>query len=131
MYAILAARTDFSIGESILSVDKLIEESKATNAKAIMISDTMSVTALIDFTRKAQEAKIKSIIGVRIRLSDKCLRRIEKGDEKADLPCAYFLTLVARREEGLKAIFRLPTLSNDIDHFFMCSKLGLMNFIRS
>ena len=73
MYAILAARTDFSIGESILSVDKLIEESKATNAKAIMISDTMSVTALIDFTRKAQEAEIKPIIGVRIRLSDNCL----------------------------------------------------------
>lgn len=73
MYTILAARTDFSIGESILSVDKLIEEAKVTNAKAIMISDAMSVTALIDFTRKAQEAEIKSIIGVRIRLSDNCL----------------------------------------------------------
>lgn len=73
MYPILAARTDFSIGESILSVDKLIEEAKVTNAKAIMISDAMFVTALIDFTRKAQEAEIKPIIGVRIRHSDNCL----------------------------------------------------------
>lgn len=55
----------------------------------------------------------------------------KKGDEKADMPRAYFLTHVARTEEGLKAIFKLLTLVNDIDHFFMSPKLGLMNFIRS
>ena len=124
MYSILAARTDFSIGESILHVDKLIEEAKAVNAKAIMVNDTMSVTALIDFTRKAQEAKIKPIIGVRIRLSDDCLWRPEKGEKKADMPRTYFLTLVARTEEGLKAIFRLLTLGNDADHFYYVSKVG-------
>jgi len=124
MYAVLDARTDFSIGESILTVDKLIEEAKKTDAKAVMLNDTMSITAMIDFTRKAQKVEIKPIIGVRIRLSDDPLWRAAKGEKKSDMPQAYFLTLVARTESGLKAIFRLLTLGNDNDHFYYVAKVG-------
>ena len=124
MHSILAARTDFSLGESILRVDKLINEAKAVKAKAVMITDTMSVTAMIDFTRKAEKAEIKPIIGVRVRLTDEPFWRPEKGEKKSDMPRAYFLTLVARTEAGIKAIYRLLTIGNDIKHFYYVAKVG-------
>jgi len=130
MHSILAARTDFSLGESILTTEKLITEAQNQGAKAAMITDTMSVTAMINFTKQAKAVGIKPIIGVRLRLTDNPLWRPEKGEKKADMPKAHFLTLVARTKAGMQAIFRLLSLGADEAHFYYFAKLGFDEFYR-
>lgn len=130
MHSILAARTDFSLGESILSPEKLIEEAKAVGAKAVAITDTMSITGMIDFTNRAKKAEIKPVLGVRLRLTDDPTWRPAKGEKKKNMPPVYYLTAYVLSEQGLKTIYRLLTLSYDDDHFYYESKLGFEDLNR-
>lgn len=124
MYSILAAKTDFSLGESILSISKLVDEAKALGQTAVAVTDTMSVTSMIEFTNKAKKAEIKPIIGVRLRLTDNPTWRPAKGEKKKQMPPYYYLTAYALTEAGIKAIYRLLTLANSDDRFYYESKLG-------
>lgn len=123
MHSVLAARTDFSLGESILSPEKLVDEAKAVGAKAVAITDTMTVTGMIDFTNRAKKADIKPVIGVRLRFTDDPTWRPVKG-EKQKTPSVYFMTAYILSEEGLKAIYRLLTRSYDEDRFYYDNKLA-------
>lgn len=117
MHSILAARTDFSIGESILTTEYLIKHAVNAGAKAVAMTDTMSITGMIDFTNRAKKAELKPVIGCRLRLTDNPTWRPdkEKAEKKKDMPRAYYLTVYALTEIGMKAIFRLLTLANQDD----------------
>lgn len=125
MYTMLASRSDFSLGESIISAKSLVSEAQKVGQKAVAMTDTMSVTGMIDFSTKAKDAGIKPIIGARLRISENALWRPNKDlkETKKHMPKAYFLTFYARSERGLKALFRLLSLANDEDHFYYTSKL--------
>jgi DNA polymerase-3 subunit alpha len=139
MHAILAARSSFSIGESILDVADLVDQAKKAGATAVALTDTMSVTGLIDFTNRCKKAEIKPIIGVRLRLvDDPTWRKPKKGDPgyelKVKTPPEYYVTAYALTEVGLKAIYRLLTLANTEERFYNTAKLGfgdLMNELRA
>lgn len=122
MHSILAARTEFSIGESILSAERLVELAVEKGAKAVAMTDTMSITAMIDFTNRAKKAGVKPIIGCRLRLVDDPGWRKTKEDKKA--PPEYFATLYVLKEEGLRALFRLLTKANSEDRFYTVPKLS-------
>jgi DNA polymerase-3 subunit alpha len=135
MHAILAARTDFSLGESILKAEKLIDIAKTQGAKSVAITDTMSVTGMIDFTNRAKKADIKPVIGVRLRLSEDPTWRPEKGQKKKHMPPEHFLTAYVLTEEGLKCVYRLLSKANTGDtedaagnkvpgRFYYTAKLG-------
>ncbi|MGV1754793.1 DNA polymerase III subunit alpha [Agrobacterium sp. CG674] len=113
MHSILAARTDFSVGESILTTEFLVKHAVDAGAKAVAMTDTMSITGMVDFTNRSLKADLKPIIGVRLRLSDNPCWRPGPGEKKKDMPRFYFLTLYALTEPGMKAIFRLLTLANE------------------
>jgi DNA polymerase-3 subunit alpha len=123
MHSLLATRTTFSIGESILTIEKLIENGQRVEAKAIAITDTMSVTAMIDFTNKAKKAGIKPIVGCRLRLVDDVTLRKEKG-EKWKAPDEFFVTYYVLSEDGLKALFRLLTLANSESHYYYSPRIS-------
>lgn len=127
MHSILAARTDFSVGESILSPEKVVEAAVAAGEKVAAITDTMSVTGMIDFTNRAKKADIKPIIGVRLRLTDDPTWRPskDKGEKKKDMPPVYYATAYVLSEAGMKAIFRLLSLANTDERFYYEAKLGL------
>jgi DNA polymerase III subunit alpha len=122
MHTVLAAKSSFSIGESILSVDEVVEQAKAAGATAVALTDTMSVTALIDFSKACDKAGLKPIIGCRLRLVDDPSWRKTKEDKKARPE--YFLTWYVLSEHGLKALFKLLTLANSEERFYFTSKLG-------
>jgi DNA polymerase-3 subunit alpha len=124
MHSILAARTDFSVGESILTTKRLIKNAVEAGAKAVAMTDTMSVTSMIDFTNKAKAEGLKPVIGCRLRLTDNPTWRPGDGEKKKDMPRSYFLTVYALKEAGMKAIFRLLTLANSDDRFYYEAKLG-------
>jgi DNA polymerase-3 subunit alpha len=113
LHSILAARSNFSIGESILDIDGLIEAATAAGAKAVGLTDTMSITSMIDFSKKAKKAGLKPIIGCRLRLVDKPEWRKTKDDKKA--PQEYFVTYYVLSEKGLGILFKLLSLANTED----------------
>lgn len=126
MYSILAARTDFSIGESILQTEHLVEVAKATGEKAVAVTDTMTVTSMIDFTNRCKKAEIKPVIGVRLRLVNDHTWRADKTDKKNKKgQPIYHATAYVLSEKGLKAIFRLLTLANEEPRFYYVARLDL------
>lgn len=124
IHTVLAARSDFSVGESILDAKRLVAAAKAAGQTAVALTDTMSVTAMVNFTNAAKKEGIKPIIGTRLRLVDDPTWRPEKGQKKKDMPRDYFLTVYARTEAGMKAIYRLLTLGNSDERFYYVPKLG-------
>jgi DNA polymerase-3 subunit alpha len=124
MHSILAARTDFSVGESILTTEFLIKNAVEAGAKAVAMTDTMSVTGMIDFTNRAKKAELKPVIGCRLCLTDAPEWRPDTGQKKKDMPRYYYLTVYALTEAGMKAIFRLLTLANSEKRFYYEAKLG-------
>jgi DNA polymerase III subunit alpha len=123
VHPILAARSNFSIGESVLTVEKLVDDAKAAGAFAVALVDTMTVTGLVDFTNRAKKAEIKPIIGCRLRLVDNPTWRREKG-QKEKQPPEYFVTAYVLSEKGLQAIYRLLTLAYSEERFYYSAKLG-------
>lgn len=122
--SILAARTDFSIGESILQVKQLVEAAKSLGEKAVAMTDTMSVTGMIDFTNRCKKAELKPIIGVRLRLVDDHTWRADKTDKKNKKGHPhYYATAYVLSEKGLKAIFRLLSIANQEPRFYYVSRL--------
>jgi len=124
LHSILAARTDFSVGESIITTEQLVKNAVDAGAKAVAMADTMSVTGMIDFTNRAKKAGLKPIIGTRLRLVDDPDWRPGDGEKKKDMPRSYFLTVYALTEAGMKAIFRLLTKANSDERFYYEPKLG-------
>jgi DNA polymerase-3 subunit alpha len=125
MSSILAARSSFSIGESILTTERLIKEAKKVNATVVALTDDMSITGLVDFTRNAKKEGIKPIIGCRLRLvDDPSWRKAKKGEEKSATPPEFYLTWYVLSENGLKALYRLLTIAYSEDRFYFDAKLG-------
>jgi len=131
MHALLAARSNFSIGESILTIERLVEAAKKAGAKALALTDTMSITSMIDFTGRCQKAGIKPVIGCRLRLvDDHTWRKPPKKEGKVKAPLETFLTYYVLSETGLKALFRLLSLANDEHHFYFNSKLSFFDLYK-
>lgn len=123
VHSMLAVRSDFSIGESILDIDRIIAEAKRVGAKAVAVTDTMTISAVIDLTTKAKKAGIKPIIGCRLRLVDDPTWKKPKG-QKVKKPPFYFMTAYVLSEKGLQCLFRLLTLANSEERFYEVPRLG-------
>lgn len=124
METILAARSEFSLGEAILDTKYIVEQAKAVGATVAALTDTMTVSSMVNFTNDAVKAEIKPIIGVRVRVTDDPSWRPSAGEKKRHMPRAYFLSLYARTEEGMKAIYRLLSMGNREPYFYYEAKVG-------
>lgn len=126
MFTMLASRTDFSLGESIIPASGLVEQAQKVGQKAVAMTDTMSVTGMVEFSKSAAKAGVKPIIGVRLRISENATWRPNKDlkEKKKDMPKAFFLTFYVRSEAGLKALYRLLTLANEEPFFYYTAKLN-------
>jgi DNA polymerase III subunit alpha len=118
----LAARSDFSLGESILDAEAIIAEAKRVGENVVAITDTMSVTSMVDFTNRAKKAEIKPIIGCRLRLVDDVTWKKVRGVKGT--PPDYYLTWYVLSEKGLTALYKLLSRANAEDRFYMNAKIG-------
>lgn len=126
IHSVLAAQSDFSIGESILTIDRLVEDAKKAGAKAAALTDTMSVTGMIDFTNRCKKAELKPLIGARIRLVDDHKLRKVRGEKWRQ--SEWFVTYYALSEAGIMNLFKMLSLANDEDHFYFTAKLSVDEF---
>ncbi|MCX3035902.1 PHP domain-containing protein [Acinetobacter baumannii] len=53
----MSVQSDFSIGKSLLTVDKIVEAAKGLGYSSVAIVDDMSLHALVDFSNKASDSR--------------------------------------------------------------------------
>src|SRR5687767_15565603 len=84
-------RTNFSIGESILTAKVAVDRAKELGFTHIALADTMTVAGVIDLTTRAKKAGLEVIPGARLRV------RLDNG--------SYFGPAVyCRDEDAFKAL---------------------------
>lgn len=123
----LSVRSDFSIGESMLQIDKLIEAVKKAGYTGVALTDTMSIHGLVDFSNKAKAAEIKPIIGCRIRVvDDPTYRKPTKASGLAEKPNPSFMVKVyAINDDGIRSIMDVLSKSMTDDYFYYVARVGL------
>ena len=94
----LNLHSEFSLVDSILRIDPLIERTRALGMPAVAITDLANVFCMVRFYRAAVAAGIKPIIGVDLPL----------GSDSHDVPSGV-LTLLAMDDSGYRQLTRLLT----------------------
>ena len=108
--------TDFSIGQSLLTVDKLVSSCKAMGLEKIVVADDMTVSSLISLQRAAAEQGIKAMIGVKFRCYTDPTAKKKAGEKYENTYVA--LKIFARSEEGQKTIYKILTKANSEERYY-------------
>jgi DNA polymerase III alpha subunit len=120
IHPLLGVRTDLSLGESIISIDDLEAAATKAGAEVIGVCDTMSITSLIDGTKKAAKLNKQFLIGVRIRVIDQAVdaegNKVKECDE-------HFIKLFPVNDEGIRSIYRLLTRGFTEDRFYYYARV--------
>lgn len=109
--------TDFSIGQSLLTIPRLVETSKALGLEKVVIADDMTISSLISVQNAFKGTGIEAIVGTKFRCyADPTYRKA--AGEKAK-PNTYFaLKIFPKNENGLKTIFKILTRANSADRYY-------------
>ncbi|MCL2874688.1 MAG: DNA polymerase III subunit alpha [Betaproteobacteria bacterium] len=123
----LSARSDFSIGESMLQVGHLVEKAVELGYESVALVDTMSLHALVEFTNAAKKKGIKPIIGCRLRVyDDPTYRKPSKASGEKEKPNSfYMLKAWVTEEAGIKSLLKLLSRANSEECFYYHSRCGL------
>ena len=125
----LDVRTHFSLGESVVKIDELVEYAKANSYSSVAICDTMNISGMIDFSKKCVEAEIRPVVGVRLRLvADPKYRKPKLGEPVIDNR-EYYVKAFIKNDAGWHSIMRLLSLGLSEDYFYYRSRIGLSDLL--
>jgi DNA polymerase-3 subunit alpha len=123
----LSVRSDFSIGESLLQLDHIIEKAKEFGYESVALVDTMSLHGMVDFSNKAKKAGIKPIIGCRLWVyDDPTYRKPSKASGEKEKPNPFYaLKVYAIDETGVKSLLKLLSRALTPEYFYYHARCGL------
>lgn len=124
MTGICFCRSDFSVGESMLKVEKIAQVAKEKKYSAISLSDTMTLSSLIEASQACEKEDIHLIAGVRLRIVEDATVKDKKQNSRAWYPKLYF-----KNEEGLKVAYKLLTLAFQEDNFYYVPRLSFQHLL--
>lgn len=122
----LSVRSDFSLGQSLLQVDHIIEQAKKHGYESVALVDDMSIHNMVDFSNRCKKAGIKPIIGCRLRVvDDPTYRKPSKnsGIKEEPNPLAM-IKVYATDERGIASLLKLLSKANSKDYFYYHSRVG-------
>lgn len=124
---ILSARSDFSIGESMLSPAKLVETAKELGYESVALVDTMTISGMVALTNKAKSVGIKPIIGCTLRVyDDPTYRKPSKSSgEKEKKNHFYHLKVYVKDDIGLRSLLKLLSKGNSEEYYYYHARVGL------
>lgn len=109
--------TDFSLGQSLLTTERVIESSKKMGLEKIIVADDMTISSLIPLQRAAKDAGIEAMIGVKFRCYENPTYRKVVGEPAKKNP--YFaVKIFPKTEAGLQSIFEILTRANSEERFY-------------
>ena len=123
----LNVKSDFSIGQSLLQIDHIIEEAKKHGYESVTLMDDMTLNGMVSFTNKAKKAGIKPIIGCRLRVyQDPTYRKPTKASGLEEKPNPfYMLKVYVQNEDGIKSLLKLLSKANSPEYFYYHARCGL------
>ena len=125
----LSLRSDHSLGESIMRVSALVAQAKELGYDTLGITDTMSISGLVEFSNKCRKEDIKPVIGCVIRVVDDPKYRKPKADEPTKTNHSYQLKVYIKSDAGLRSLMKLLTVGNSEENFYYVSRVGLRDVI--
>lgn len=111
-YIPLNVMSEYSMGESILKIDDLIQRAKSLNMKALALTDRTLAGAL-EFYLKCKANDIKPIIGQKVCFSSAGVILLCKDFEAYKILCKYSLELDSKMEFNAA----LPFSEEECKHF--------------
>lgn len=115
----LSVRTDFSLGESMLTAKVACQKAKACGYESVAIVDTMSISNMVEFTNQAKKAGLKPIIGCSLRVyDDPTLKEKDKSNREVRVK-AY-----VKDEEGLKNLIAALSRAYSEEQFYYNARMG-------
>lgn len=119
IHPLLNVRTDFSLGESIIGLDDLPNVIEKAGADVIGICETMSVSSLVEASKKVKKLDKRLLLGVRVRVIMK-----DDSDQKAEgREQAAYLKLFPTNDDGLRSIFRLLSRGFEDSRFYYVARV--------
>lgn len=119
IHPLLGVRTDFSLGESILGIDDLPAVAEKAGADVVGICDTMTISSVVEATKKLGKLDKRLLAGVRVRV----IMADDADRDKADREEACFIKLFPTNEAGMQSIYRLLTRGFDRDRFYFVPRV--------
>jgi DNA polymerase-3 subunit alpha len=122
----LSVRSDFSVGQSLLQVDHIIDNAKKHGYESVALVDDMSIHNMVDFSNRCKKAGIKPIIGCRLRVvDDPTYRKPGKASGIKEVPNPLVMIKVyAVDERGISGLLKLLSKANSKDYFYYHSRVG-------
>jgi DNA polymerase III subunit alpha len=129
---LLAARSDFSMGESTLQVGKLVDKAKELGYESIALVDNMTISNMVAFSDKAKKAGIKPIIGCTVRVvDDPTYRKPPKASGEVEKPNQLVtLKVYAQTDAGLRSLMKLLSKGNSPEYFYYHSRVGIEDVLQ-
>lgn len=123
----LAVRSDFSIGESIAHVDRIIEKAKELGYETVALTDTMTISSMVSLANKAKKAGIKSIVGCTLRVyDDPTYRKPSKASGEKDKPNPFYqIKVYVKNDIGMRSLLKLLSKGNSEEYYYYHSRVGL------
>ena len=122
---LLIARSDFSIGESILSLKDYVATAKEKGHTTLALADTMTVSGMVEFTRLCDKNEIRPVIGCRLRVVEDASYR--HGKSKA--PKEFYPMVWPKDQNGFEDVLEMLTIATDGDHFYYKPRLSIHEVI--
>lgn len=110
------ATTQFSLGQSLLSVEDVVATVKEHDLRTAVVTDTMSITSLIPLAEKLGD---KLVIGVRMTLVDSA--------EQERLPI-YQPKVYPKNAKAMGVLFKYLTKAYDRPYFYEQPRLDFTSF---
>jgi DNA polymerase-3 subunit alpha len=114
---VFVASTEFSLGQSLLSVEDIAAIVKEYDLKTAVVADTMSVTSLIPLAEKLGD---KLVIGVRFTLVEEALQ------ERTPI---YQPKVYPTDDKGMAVLFKYLTKAYDRPYFYEQPRLDFKSFL--
>lgn len=127
----LSVRSDHSIGESMLQVEKIAGKAEELGYQSVALTDTMSISALGQFSAECDKHNIKPILGCTLRMvDDPFYRPPKKGSlEKPKDNPEVNIKVYVKSERGLHSLMKLLSLGNTPEYFYYHSRVGLADVL--
>jgi DNA polymerase-3 subunit alpha len=113
---VFVATTEFSLGQSLLSVKDIIKISDDNSLSTVVVADTMSVTSLIPLAEKLGD---KLVTGVRMTLVDNATQERQIISQPKVYPVD---------ETGMKALYKWLSKSYERPYFYELPRLDFESF---
>lgn len=127
----LSVKSDHSIGESILQVGSIVKKAKELGFETIALTDTMSISSMVELSGSCKKEGIKPIVGCTIRVyDDPTYRKPSKSSGEKERPNPFYhLKVYVKTERGLSSLMKLLTKGNSQEYFYYHARVGLADVL--